>query len=108
MNTTGVAIMTVSIIVYDKSTMDRVKQRIHECFAIEDNYSVDTNILWLSDMYIKFQERIITINLYKKNAGLDECLDMILENEHVMIKYNDRIEYHKSFSHNPKLLIMYS
>lgn len=100
--------MSVNIILYEESSVERVRNRIYNYFQevyIEDKKK---NILYTNDIYIIFQKRIITINSMDNNRKVQECLDCILEDEQVTVNYGSRMEYSNAYKRNAPLIVNFS
>ena len=106
--------MRISIITYDKKTIERIKKRI--LLQIPDcGYELlNRNKLELRDLSINFDDRMIIINDYSKVPAIKDkdlliqkYFNKILKNEEVMIATDRKTEYSKAYGASKKLTVTY-
>ena len=97
--------MSVNIILYDDLSMERVRNKICNYFWKRDWKDMAEDVLCFKDIYIIFQERMITVNFEDDNWKIQECLDAVLKDEQVAVNYGNKIQYSKAYTKNASLVI---
>lgn len=103
--------MRISIVVYDISAIDRIKENTYkflfECGSVEEN----ANIIWGEDIYVEFQKRLIILNSIQEkqdvNVLIQRYLCTVLKGEEITINDGKNIEYNVCYGEKSKLLVTY-
>ncbi len=81
--------MIINLVLYSSESLKRILKRTVTFFEKNNEIRLSNNTIWLSNIYIKFSNRIITINVFNLNSNwkslLKEYLSDVLENEEVFI-----------------------
>lgn len=71
-------------------------------FKDENNKRVYDDIIWFDSIYIKFEYRLITINVFNKNSDwkslINGYIQSVLENEEVYISCNNFSKYFEALT----------
>lgn len=104
--------MRISILTYDISAIDRIKANTYKFFFKNDEVKEIGDIIWIKDISIEFQNRLIVLNLPLEWSGVDiqieKYLDTVLKNEEVTINDGKKLEYNMQYGKSPKLLVAYT
>lgn len=79
----------IYLVFFSKRTFERVEKKIDNFFKNNSNVRIDSNTIWLENMYISSHKNLININVFDKSIEwkqiVNDLLHNVLEYEEVYI-----------------------
>ena len=96
-------VMVVNLVVYNNYVPCELLDATRAYFDTNSkDAKVKGNTVWLNNMYIKFSEQVITINIFDLKSSwqddLNEYMRVVFTNESLFVSANNRSEYFEEFT----------
>lgn len=94
--------MVINFVLYSTASSERIVSRANDFFSSYNDIRVFDNTLWLQNMYFKFYEKFVTVNIFNPDSEwrpfLTEFLTKILYNEEVYVSSGNKSQYFEEVS----------